>query len=122
MLLTGRYYYCHQKISWRYPLVELLTGIISVILYLQFGLSYTLLFYLLFFYTLTVLSFIDISHRVIPNRILLFLIILGILLNLALKIIPWPKAISGALVAGVIIYLIRILGQLAFRKESMGMG
>ena len=44
------------------------------------------------------------------------------LLNLAFKIIPWPQAIAGALVAGVIIYLIRILGQFAFKKESMGMG
>ena len=122
ILLRGRCYYCREKISWRYPLVELLTGIISVILYLQFSLSYTLLFYLLFFYTLIVLSFIDISHRVIPNKILLFLIISGILLNFVLKINPWPQALAGALIAVVIIYLIRILGQLVFKKESMGMG
>ena len=86
--LRGKCYYCREKISWHYPLVELLAGIIGVILYLQFGLSYTLLFYLLFFYTLIVLSFIDISHQVIPNKILLFSIISGILLNLAFKIIP----------------------------------
>ena len=102
--------------------MELLTGIISVILYRQFGLSYSLLFYLLFFYTLIVLSFIDISHRVIPNKIMLFLIISGILLNIVFKIIPWSKALTGALVAGVIIYLIRIPEQLVFKKESMGIG
>ena len=122
VLLRGKCYYCREKISWSYPLVELLTGIISVILYLQFGLSYILLFYLLFFYAFMVISFVDISHQVIPNKILLFLIISGILLNLTFKIIPWPQALSGALVAGVIIYLIRILGQLVFKKESMGMG
>jgi leader peptidase (prepilin peptidase)/N-methyltransferase len=122
VLLRGKCYYCREKISWRYPLVELLTGIISLILYLQFGLSYTLLFYLLFFYTLIVLSFIDITHQVILNKILLFLIISGILLNFAFKIIPWPQAIAGALLAGIIIYLIRVFGQFAFKKESMGMG
>jgi hypothetical protein len=53
---------------------------------------------------------------------MLFLIISGILLNFVLKIITWPQAITGAVVAGVIIYLIRILGKLVFKKESMGIG
>ena len=79
-----------------------------------------LIFYLLFFYTLIVLSFIDISLRVIPNKIMLFLIISGILLNFVLKIITWPQALTGTIVAGVIIYLVRILGQFIFKKESMG--
>ena len=84
--------------------------------------KFSLLFYLLFFYTLIVISFIDIPHQVIPNKILLLLIISGILLNFAFKIIPWPQAKTVALLAGVIICLIRILGQLVFKKESMGIG
>ena len=92
IILRGKCHYCHRKISWRYPLVELLTGIISMILFLEFGLTHILIFYLLLFYTLIAISFIDISHQVIPNKILLFLIISGILQNLALKIIPGHRS------------------------------
>ena len=67
LILLGRCRYCRQPISWRYPLVEVLTGLLSLALFTIYGLSYQSFLFLLFLATLVTISFIDLDHQIIPN-------------------------------------------------------
>jgi len=121
-ILKGRCNYCRNKISYQYPFVELLTGVLTVLWFKEFGISVHFFFYLPLLYALIAISIIDIQHRVIPNPILVFLVISGISLNVLLKVIPWQDVLWGVLAAGMVMFAIQSIGYLLFRKESLGMG
>jgi leader peptidase (prepilin peptidase)/N-methyltransferase len=78
IFLKGKCRYCKGKISFRYPFVEFISGLLIVILYLKFGLSINFIKYLFFFYLLIVASFIDIDYHAIP----IYLCFLGIAVGL----------------------------------------
>ncbi len=122
IILKGKCHYCGAKISWQYPIVELLTGILTWALFQKFGLSYTFLFYLIFVYSLIVIAIIDWHTRLILNKILIFLLLSGIIINGIGHIIPFKQAISGAFVGGGSMFLVAYLGNRMFKKEAMGMG
>jgi leader peptidase (prepilin peptidase)/N-methyltransferase len=120
ILLRGRCTRCRMPISWQYPAVEALTGIIFLFLFLRYGLTFDLLFSLLFFCGLIMISGIDLTHQLIPDAISMPGIVLGIIYqlikhNLILGLI-------GAAFGGGLILLIRVLGGWAYKKEVMGMG
>ena len=77
LILGGRCRRCKKKISARYPLIEAVTGLISVLLYLKFGLGVEWAIFFLFSAALLVLAFIDIDHRILPDVITLNGIWLG---------------------------------------------
>jgi leader peptidase (prepilin peptidase)/N-methyltransferase len=122
LFLKGRCYNCSNKISFQYPLVELSTGILTIYTIFHFGLTEKTIFYLVLFYCLLIISVIDIYHKKIPNQLLLFLLIFGVIFNTAFKIISWEEALSGGIIAGLILFLTRLLGHYIFKKESLGMG
>jgi leader peptidase (prepilin peptidase) / N-methyltransferase len=84
LLLGARCRYCKKSISARYPMVEAVNGLISVLLYLKFGLSVEWFVYLIFSAALLVLAMIDVDHRILPDRITLHGIWIGVLANLYL--------------------------------------
>ena len=106
----------------RYPIVEFLSGVVTALLYYKFGLSGMFLFYLLLVYVLIVIAFIDFKTRLIPNKVLIFLLTTGIVLNALFRVIPFREAFLGFLISGGTMYALAILGKLLFKKESMGMG
>ena len=67
--LRGRCRKCKASISWRYPLVEALTGALAVALFFSFGLSAQSLMYFSLAAALIVITFIDLDHRIIPDVI-----------------------------------------------------
>ncbi|MBW1796863.1 MAG: prepilin peptidase [Deltaproteobacteria bacterium] len=67
LILWGRCRYCRHPISWRYPLVETLTGLFSLALFSRYGLSYQYFLLFLFLATLVTISFIDLDHQIIPD-------------------------------------------------------
>ena len=69
ILLRGRCRTCGEPISARYPLVELGTAALFVSAALRFGLDWVLPAYLVFFAALVAVTFIDLEHYIIPNRI-----------------------------------------------------
>lgn len=69
ILLRGRCRTCGEPISARYPLVELGTAGLFVAAALRFGLDWVLPAYLVFFAALVAVTFIDLEHYIIPNRI-----------------------------------------------------
>lgn len=70
LLLRGKCRTCGEPISVRYPLVELLTGVLFVTAGLRFGYDWVLPAYLVFFASLVAITFIDLEHYIIPNRVL----------------------------------------------------
>ena len=122
ILLHGKCFYCKQKISCQYPLVEIGAGTLSIILFYKFTAIDSLIFFLVFSYFLLVISIIDAVFYKIPNKILLHLLLIGLTLNLLYNIIPWDMAIIGFLASGFFLIIIRTLGYLILKKETLGIG
>jgi len=120
ILLHGRCARCRTPISWQYPAVEALTGIIFLFLFLRYGLTFDLFFFLLFFCGLIMISGIDLTHQLIPDIISLPGIVLGIAYQLTKHNLLY--GIIGAVFGGGLILMIRVLGGWAYKKEVMGMG
>ena len=103
VILGARCRNCKKKISARYPLIEALNGVVSVLLYLKYGLTVEWFIYLAFSGALVVLAFIDIDHRILPDAITLNGIWVGILCSLYLGQ-PSPLITRVLQMAGIQIY------------------
>jgi len=81
-ILRGKCRSCGERFSFRYPFVELLAGAGFAGLYLFYGQEIDFIFAVLLFSALTAVFFIDLEHRIIPDRINIFLLITGTLYNM----------------------------------------
>ena len=94
LILGGRCRRCKKKISARYPLIEAVSGLISVLLYLKFGLGVEWVLFFGFSAALLVLAFIDLDHRILPDVITLNGMWLGVLSSVYLAQ-PIPPIVLG---------------------------
>lgn len=130
LMLKGRCRVCHEKISFRYFAVELISAVCFLSLFMNFGFNYIFWIYSLLTASLIVITFIDLEFQIIPDRISIGGIFAGIALSIAfpglMNAFTWEKAlldsIIGVLIGGGLIYLTGVLGKIAFKKESMGGG
>lgn len=122
LILRGRCAYCGRNISVQYPLIEVLTGLMSLLLYLRFGQVMELPFYLVFSWFLIMIAVVDLKTQLIHNKVLLTMAVAAVLLNYVFQVIPWPDAVLGALTGGSVMFLFAWAGKIVFRKEAMGMG
>ncbi|MGB8657411.1 MAG: prepilin peptidase [Candidatus Zixiibacteriota bacterium] len=122
LLLGGRCRKCKQKISLQYPLVEFTTSALLVSAYLRFGLSWDFAAKSILILVLMAAFFIDLKHRIIPDVLTLPGVIVGFLLSFLVKFPSVPGSLLGILVGGGMFYLAAVLGELIFKKESMGGG
>ncbi|QIB26473.1 prepilin peptidase [Caloranaerobacter azorensis] len=112
LLNKGRCRYCGERISLQYPFVEIFNGLIYLLLFYKFGLSFNLIKYLFLTSLLIVISVIDYKHQIIPNSILLF----GFFTILIFKLLYYSKAellnsILGLLIGGLIFSIIVIVSR-----------
>jgi leader peptidase (prepilin peptidase) / N-methyltransferase len=122
LLLGGKCFYCKTKISYRYPLIEFLTVILTVIVALKFGVSWPLLFALIFTFWLIALSFIDIDHQLLPDSLTLSLLWIGLLVNTWDTFTPLSNAVLSACGAYISLWLFIKLFYLVTGKIGMGHG
>ncbi|RDY26651.1 prepilin peptidase [Romboutsia weinsteinii] len=122
VFLKGRCRYCGEKISPRYALVELLTGVLFVLVYNVYGLNIITLYYLILVSLLVVITFIDIDHYIIPNGLIIFGSIFGVLFSLMGQGIELKDSILGAIISGGGMFLLIYLIELIVKKEVMGGG
>jgi leader peptidase (prepilin peptidase)/N-methyltransferase len=122
LLLRGKCRSCGNIISWRYPLVEALTGGLAVALFLKYGL--TISFFALFPFTaaLVVITFIDLDHRIIPDVISLPGIVVGFGLSFLLPDPSWKESLIGLLAGGGSLYLVAVAYETLTKREGMGGG
>jgi leader peptidase (prepilin peptidase)/N-methyltransferase len=122
LVLRGRCAFCRQRISVRYPLVELLNALVFVWSYWQYGLSLDFCVSAFLGAVLLVVFFIDLDFQIIPDVITLPGIALGIAVSLAPGGLGLIKSVTGVIVGGGSLYVIALLGDWLFKKDSMGGG
>lgn len=122
LLLRGRCAFCSERISFRYPLIELLNGLFYVYLYWQLGFGVNLFVFAFLVSALLAIFFIDLDFKIIPDVIT----IPGMVLGLVVSVLPGGlgiiESVIGLLAGGGALYLVAILGDWLFKKESMGGG
>lgn len=120
--LRGRCSACRTTISARYPLVELLTAVLSAAAAWKWGVSVQTLGAVLLVWTLVALAFIDLDTTLLPDSLTLPLLWLGLLFNLDGRFVSLPDAVIGAMVGYGVLWSVYWLFKVATGKEGMGFG
>jgi leader peptidase (prepilin peptidase)/N-methyltransferase len=143
LLLSGRCRHCKKSISSRYPFVEALSGAVSALLYLKFGLTFEWAIFLAFSAALIVLALIDLDHRILPDPITLNGIWIGVLVSVYLaepsplisrlfrsigieganpRVIALTASVLGAIVGGGLLWAVAEAYLRLRGIEGMGFG
>lgn len=122
LLLKGRCYFCQTRISPRYPLIELLSGLLAALAAWHLGFGWPLLSALLLIWLLLVITWIDIDTYLIPDVLSLSLLWLGLFCSLFELTVTPSQAITGALVGYLSLWLVFHAFKLLTGKEGMGYG
>jgi leader peptidase (prepilin peptidase)/N-methyltransferase len=122
ILLRGRCRHCQQRISLIYPAVELLNGLLFLLLFFRYGPSWDFAAKAILFSSLVVIFFIDLKYQIIPDAITLPGIIVGLGFSILTRSPDFLQSLLGLLAGGGVLYLIALIGDKVFKKESMGGG
>lgn len=122
LLQKGRCKHCGCKISKRYPCIELLTGILSLIVAYFIPFGWPLLFALIFTWALISLTFIDFDSMLLPDQITLPLLWLGLIINVNGTFTSLTSAVLGAAFGYLSLWSIYWAFKLLTGKEGMGYG
>ena len=144
LALRARCRRCGERISPRYFIVELLVAALFLLVWLKFGLPgeprplwltpfptiWMVPVYWLAVFGLALGTFVDFEHMIIPDRVSLGGIVIGIVLSALVPAMHFAStfdegltaAITGAIVGSGLLWGVALLGKLLFRKDAMGMG
>lgn len=111
IVLRGKYRSCGQKISWIYPLMELLTGILFTFSYWQFGFSEEFIVALLLISLLVIVVVSDIAYMLMPDKVLLCFLPLLVIGRMLAPLTPWWDSIVGAVFGFGILYSIAVVSR-----------
>ncbi len=125
LLLRGQCRSCGHRISWQYPVVELLTGSLFALTLFRFGLTWHTGIVLTFVAALVIVTFIDLEHQIVPDVITLPGITIGLAWSAGTALLstrgqpvtvgfspPAPlEALLGTLLGGGILYLVAVLSR-----------
>lgn len=109
--LRGKCKHCGTAISPRYPLVEILTGGLFAAAYAAFGWQPLLLKHLFFLALLVAVTFIDLEHYLIPNRLVIAGLVGGVLINLYTRDLTLLSAALGALVPAAFFLFLALVSR-----------
>lgn len=122
LFLKGKCSQCKNKISARYPLVELSTALLSLVIAQHFGVTIITFYALILTWGLVALTMIDFDHMLLPDQIVMPLLWLGLIVNLSNGLVPIEDAVIGAIAGYTSLFSIFWLFKLATGKEGMGFG
>jgi leader peptidase (prepilin peptidase)/N-methyltransferase len=120
--LGGRCAACKAPISARYPLVELLTGLLSAFLAWRLGWGAALPAALVFAWALIAAAAIDLDTQLLPDRITLPLLWLGLLVNVFGVFVDLRSAVLGAAGGYLLLWSVYWIFRVVAGKEGMGYG
>ena len=120
--LKGRCRKCKAPISARYPLVELLTALLSVAVAATLTPGWGTLAALLLTWVLVALTFIDLDRMLLPDQLTLPLLWGGLLFNLAGGLVPLADAVIGAMAGYLVLWSLYWAFKLLTGKDGMGYG
>ncbi|MFA5407353.1 MAG: prepilin peptidase [Bacilli bacterium] len=121
IIQLGRCKHCHKKIAIFYPIFELITGILFALSYYLFGFNNELLVALTFTSTLLIVIISDLNFMIIPDELLMFSGIMIIIERLTMGY-SLVTLLLDAILAFIVLWLIKLLGDFMFKKESLGGG
>ena len=122
LALKGRCSECGWRIPLRYPIIELLTGLLSVLVVWRFGISAAAAGALLLTWALIALSAIDFDTQYLPDSITLPFLWLGLAFNVAGIYTTTQASVLGAIVGYLALWSVYHLFRLVTGKEGMGYG
>lgn len=122
LFLMGQCRHCKTPISLRYPIIEIITGALSVMVAWQFGLTWAMGAALILTWCLIALSMIDFDTQLLPDDITLPLLWLGLGLSLFAVFTDMQSSIIGAMVGYLSLWSIYHIFRLVTGKEGMGYG
>ena len=123
LFLLGKCYFCKAKISIRYPLIELLSGLIFLYCFWQYDMTAEFFLWLVFFSILLILFFIDLETFFLPDCLTIPLMLVGILKSL---LYPFPidpiSAIVGGLVGFFALFILNAIYKFWKGIDGFGFG
>jgi leader peptidase (prepilin peptidase) / N-methyltransferase len=122
LLLRGRCRHCKAPISPQYPLVELLTAVLSAVVVWKLGPGWGALAALFFTWVLVAAAGIDLRTQLLPDQLTLPLLWLGLLLGLVPLFVDARAAIEGAAIGYLALWCVYWGFKLLTGKEGMGYG
>jgi leader peptidase (prepilin peptidase)/N-methyltransferase len=135
LILGGRCRFCRHKISLRYVLVELITALSFFGLYRYYHLTPLFFAYAFMVSCFIVATFVDFSHRIIPDEVSVGGMVVGIFFSFFIpelhgitqggfeaRELALGRSTLGVIIGGGLIYGMGLIGDVIFRKESMGGG
>ena len=145
-MLGGNCATCKEPISWRYPTIEALTGVLFLIVFIKFGLAPFLPIALVFVSAMIALVFIDAGHMILPNVITYPLFVFALLVRIVYPIAfghvfsdttlepisslqsqaPWLLSLAGALLGAIVgggsLWLVGAIWKALRGVDAMGLG
>lgn len=130
LILRGKCRHCQGSISLRYPLVELLTAVTFLCFYKVFGPTVSFAFYGYFACSLIIVTFVDFEHQMIPDEVSIAGTFVGLVMSFLFPVLQgeFDKRLAladsalGMLFGVGLIYMVAVVGQFIFKRESMGGG
>ena len=121
IIQLGRCRHCYHKISFFYPIIELLTGLLFAVSFYSFGYSYELIISLVVSSLFCIVIVSDINYLIIPDEVTFIAALIIIIVKFLMGgFIVGIKAIGSGLLLFMVMYLIMLFGNFMFKKESLG--
>jgi prepilin signal peptidase PulO-like enzyme (type II secretory pathway) len=125
IILKGKCSNCKTKISFSYPIVELITGLVFLTSFKVYGISYEFIFFIIFYSSLLIIFFTDLKEFLILDKISLPVGYMGLTISLVSLNpfnINFTESAIGSLIGYLIIFLIRLIYLKLRKVEGMGLG
>jgi leader peptidase (prepilin peptidase)/N-methyltransferase len=122
LVLMGRCRRCKAHISPRYPLVEILTGGLAVLLFRKYGLHQQVFIEFFFVSLLIIITFIDLDTYTVPDVLSLSGIVAGFAFSFFSFRLSWMESLLGIVLGGGLFYLIAVGYQAVRKQEGLGGG
>ena len=116
LFLRGKCSSCSDSISISYPIVELITAVVTLMLYSNFWLGWDMVITITLFYVLIVLSFIDLKYRAVPDYLLIIVVVLAILVGDIINILLFTGGFV-LLELAITFYIQNIKAKITQNKE-----
>lgn len=128
--LGGKCGFCKTPVSIQYPLVELITGLLSVLVYSHYGASVHTFIIIILSYILLSISVIDLKTYSVPDKLVRALLVLAVISivgnflfpNTFLPDLVWYESLLGVGAGFLLLYLIKFIGRIIYKQDAMGGG